>query len=179
LSAQPALALYARQNATSNKSRAAIFAGAKSVISEVGHYQSNIADIAIRAQVSKATIYNQFADKAEMMECLVESEVTRLIEIGFAAQSRVEALTKISIEISQDPALRKLVQSDPLDVAKLVSISNHPTWVLIHQGIAKIFGADAAAGGIILRWLIGQVASPITEAESHAQAKRLAKSLFE
>jgi hypothetical protein len=102
-----------------------------------------------------------------------------LIEIGFAAQSRVEALTKISIEISQDPALRRLVQSDPLDIAKLVSISNHPTWVLVHQGIAKIFGADAAAGGIILRWLIGQVASPITEAESHAQAKRLAKSLFE
>ena len=179
MSAQPALALYARQHATSNKSRAAIFAGAKSIISEVGNYQSNIADIALRAQVSKATIYNQFADKAEMMECLVESEVARLIELGLSAESRQEALAKLSIEISQDLALRKLVESDPLDIAKLVSISNHPTWVLVHQGIAKIFGADSAVSGVILRWLIGQIPSPITEAESIAQSKRLAKSLFE
>lgn len=179
MSAQPALALYARQLAISNKSRAAIFAGAKAVITEVGNYQSNITEIAIRAQVSKATIYNQFADKAEMMERLVESEVGRLIEIGLAASSRQEALHKLSIEISQDLALRKLVESDPTDIAKLVTISNHSTWVLAHQGIAKIFGADSAACGVILRWLIGQIGSPITEDESLAQSKRLAKTLFE
>jgi AcrR family transcriptional regulator len=88
LSAQPAVAPYARQSATSNKSRAAIFHGAKLVITEVGNYQSNIADIALAAQVSKATIYNQFADKAEMMECLVESEVSRLTQVALAASSR-------------------------------------------------------------------------------------------
>ena len=80
MSAEPAAPLYARQTLTSNKSRAAIFNGAKAVIAEVGNYQSNIADIALRAQVSKATIYNQFADKAEMMECLVEAEVIRRSE---------------------------------------------------------------------------------------------------
>jgi hypothetical protein len=50
--------------------------------------------------------------------------------------------------------------------------------VLAHQGIAKIFGADSAACGVILRWLIGQIASPITQEESLAQSKRLANSLF-
>jgi AcrR family transcriptional regulator len=178
LSAQPALATYARQSATSNKSRAAIFAGAKAVIAEVGNYQSNIADIALRAQVSKATIYNQFADKAEMTEYLVESEVIRLTDLALAASSRQEALNLLSIAISQDQALRKLVESDPTDIAKLVTISNHPTWVLAHQGIAKVFGADSAACGVILRWLIGQIASPITQEESLAQSKRLANSLF-
>lgn len=178
MSAQPAVSLYARQSATSNKSRAAIFSGAKSVIAEVGNYQSNIADIALRSQVSKATIYNQFADKAEMMECLVESEVIRLTDLALAASSRQEALYALSTAISQDEALRKLTQSDPSDIAKLVTISNHPTWVLAHQGIAKIFGADSAASGVILRWLIGQIASPITQEESLAQSKRLANSLF-
>ena len=178
MSAQPAVSLYARQSATSNKSRAAIFSGAKSVIAEVGNYQSNIADIALRSQVSKATIYNQFADKAEMMECLVESEVIRLTDLALAASSRQEALYALSTAISQDEALRKLTQSDPSDIAKLVTISNHPTWVLAHQGIAKIFGADSAACGVILRWLIGQIASPITQEESLAQSKRLANSLF-
>jgi AcrR family transcriptional regulator len=178
LSAQPAVSLYARQSATSNKSRAAIFNGAKLIIAEVGNYQSNIADIALRSQVSKATIYNQFADKAEMMECLVESEVIRLTDLALAASSRQEALYALSTAISQDEALRKLTQSDPSDIAKLVTISNHPTWVLAHQGIAKIFGADSAACGVILRWLIGQIASPITQEESLAQSQRLANSLF-
>jgi AcrR family transcriptional regulator len=174
LSAQPAVSLYARQSATSNKSRAAIFNGAKLIIAEVGNYQSNIADIALRSEVSKATIYNQFADKAEMMECLVESEVIRLTQVALAASSRQEALYALSTAISQDEALRKLTQSDPSDIAKLVTISNHPTWVIAHQGIAKIFGADSAACGVILRWLIGQIASPITQEESLAQSKRLA-----
>ena len=176
--AQPAVAPYARQSATSNKSRAAIFHGAKLVIADVGNYQSNIADIALAAQVSKATIYNQFADKAEMTECLVESEVIRLTDIALAASSRQEALFVLSTAISQDEVLRKLTQTDPTDIAKLVTISSHPTWVLAHQGIAKIFGADSAACGVILRWLIGQIASPITQEESLAQSKRLANSLF-
>jgi AcrR family transcriptional regulator len=178
LSAQPALANYARQNATSNKSRAAIFAGAKAVIAQVGNYQSNIADIALSAQVSKATIYNQFADKAEMIEQLVESEVARLITLALSANSRQEGLYLLSTSISQDEALRRLVETDPNDIAKLVTISTHPTWVLAHQGVAKVFGADTAICGLILRWLIGQIGSPITEEESLAQSKRLANALF-
>jgi len=178
LSAESALVTYARQRDTSNKSRVAILAGAKLVIAKVGNYQSNIADIAVSAQVAKATIYNQFADKAEMMESLVESEVIRLTELALAASSRQEGLALLSNAISQDLALRKLVESDPSDIARLVTITSHPTWVLVHQGIAKVFGADSAACGVILRWLIGQIASPITEEESVAQARRLAASLF-
>jgi AcrR family transcriptional regulator len=178
LSAESALVTYARQRDTSNKSRVAILAGAKLVIAKVGNYQSNIADIAVSAQVAKATIYNQFADKAEMMESLVESEVIRLTELALAAGSRQEALALLSNAISQDLALRKLVESDPGDIARLVTITNHPTCVLAHQGIAKVFGADSAACGVILRWLIGQIASPITEEESVAQSKRLAATLF-
>ena len=176
--AESALVTYARQRDTSNKSRVAILAGAKLVIARVGNYQSNIADIAVSAQVSKATIYNQFADKAEMMESLVESEVIRLTELALAATSRQEALALLSTAISQDLSLRKLVETDPSDIAKLVTITNHPIWVLAHQGIAKVFGADSAACGVILRWLIGQIASPITQEESVAQSRRLAATLF-
>ena len=178
MSAESALVTYARQRDTSNKSRVAILAGAKLVIARVGNYQSNIADIAVSAQVSKATIYNQFADKAEMMESLVESEVIRLTELALAATSRQEALALLSTAISQDLSLRKLVETDPSDIAKLVTITNHPIWVLAHQGIAKVFGADSAACGVILRWLIGQIASPITQEESVAQSRRLAATLF-
>jgi hypothetical protein len=102
-----------------------------------------------------------------------------LVELGLSASSRQEALYLLSTSISQDLALRKLVETDPTDIAKLVTISSHPTWVVAHQGIAKIFGADAAACGVVLRWLIGQIASPITQEESLAQSRRLASTLFQ
>jgi hypothetical protein len=113
-----------------------------------------------------------------MMACLVEAEVIRLTDLALSASSRSDALYLLSKEISQDGALRKLVQSDPLDIAKLVTISPHPTWVLVHQGIAKVFGADSATLGVILRWLIGQIPSPITQEESLQQSKRLSATLF-
>ena len=92
--------------------------------------------------------------------------------------TKQEALALLSTAISQDLSLRKLVETDPSDIAKLVTITNHPIWVLAHQGIAKVFGADSAACGVILRWLIGQIASPITQEESVAQSRRLAATLF-
>ena len=137
-----------------------------------------MAQIALRAQVSRATIYNQFADKAEMMLFLVDSEITRLTDLAIAADSREESLRRLSVEISQDLALRQMVESDPTDIAKLMSISDHPLWVKVHQSLVSIFGADSAGCGLILRWLIAQIASPITEEESATQAKRLVRTLI-
>ena len=59
--------------ASSQRTRSAILMGAKVVIAEVGSYESNMVDIAARAQVSRATVYNHFADKEEMMFSLLES----------------------------------------------------------------------------------------------------------
>jgi AcrR family transcriptional regulator len=169
---------YAKQHATSNRSRQAIFRGAKEIISEVGSYESNMAEIALRAQVSRATIYNQFADKAEMISYLIDSEITRLTDFAIAADSREESLYRLSVEISQDLALRQMVESDPTDIAKLMTITDNPLWVKVHQSLVSIFGADSAGCGLILRWLIAQIASPITEDESRTQAKRLVRTLI-
>lgn len=137
-----------------------------------------MAEIALRAQVSRATIYNQFADKAEMMAYLIDSEITRLTDLAIAADSREESLYRLSVEISQDLALRQMVETDPTDIAKLMTITNHPLWVKVHQSLTSIFGADSAGCGLILRWLIAQIASPITEEESRTQAKRLVRTLI-
>ena len=42
--------------ATHQRSREAILAGAKKVVSEVGSYESNMNNIAARAEISRATI---------------------------------------------------------------------------------------------------------------------------
>ena len=156
------------------RSRTAILRGAKIVITEVGSYESNMQDIAARAEVSRATVYNHFSDKEEMMFSLMESEILRLIALAKSASSRRVALHLLSTEISSDPALRKMVVTDPLDIAKFVTISENPLWVLVNSSLTELFGDSS---GLILHWLIGQVASPLTAADSAFQAEQLARTL--
>jgi AcrR family transcriptional regulator len=160
--------------ATINRSRSAILSGAKIVITEVGSYESNMNDIAARAEVSRATVYNHFSDKEEMMLSLLESEIYRLFEAGRLAPTKRDALCALSVEISKDPALRKMVETDPLDIAKFVTVTDHPLWLLVKSSLENLFGESA---GTVLRWLIGQVASPLTSAESAQQADQIVRAL--
>ena len=166
---------YAPQMATQQRSRAAILAGAKSVIVESGNYESNMIEIAARAQVSRATVYNHFADKEEMMLTLLESEIDRLAELARSASDPAEALRLVSVDISADPALRKMVTSDPLDIARFVTVTDHPLWARAFDQVADIFGEKNS--GLVIRWLIGQIGAPLTAEESAAQALQLASAL--
>ncbi len=160
--------------AINRRSRIAILRGAKIVITEVGSYESNMLDIAARAEVSRATVYNHFADKEEMMFSLLESEIHRLITLAKGAATKREALIKLSRAISEDAALRRMVQTDPAEIAKFVTVDGHPLWVLIRTSLADLFSGSS---GLIMLWLIGQVASPLTPTESDQQAALLAGTL--
>ena len=161
--------------ATQQRSRVAILAGAKKVIAESGNYESNMLDIAARAQVSRATVYNHFADKEEMMAALLESEIERLYQLAVSAANVEAALFVLSREISTDPALATMVRTDATDIAKFVTFGVHPMWSKVAQGLTEVFGASAAP--MVLRWLLGQSASPLTKSESREQAGMLARAI--
>lgn len=160
--------------ANNQRSRIAILSGAKIVITEVGSYESNMNDIAARAEVSRATVYNHFSDKEEMMLSLLESEILRLYDMAKKAPTKRDALYALSFGISKDPALRKMVETDPLDIAKFVTATQHPLWILIKSSLDLLFGESS---GVVLQWLISQVASPLTPAESSKQADQLVRAL--
>ena len=161
--------------APAQRSRTAILAGAKIVIGEVGSYESNMVDIAARAQVSRATVYNHFADKEEMMLSLLESEILRLADLAKAATSTKDSLLVLSREISGDVALRKMTVTDPTDIAAFITIGAHPLWAVVQESLTKIFGLDNSS--LVLHWLLGQVASPLTPAESAHQADQLSSAI--
>lgn len=160
--------------AQQNRTREAILQGAKSEIAEVGSYESNMVDIATKAQVSRATVYNHFADKEEMILALVESEILRLADLAQSAPTPKEALYLLSREISKDPALAKMRESDPTDIAKFVTESEHRLWQLGYESAMKVFGPTN--GNLVIHWLISQIGSPLSEGESNSQAEKLARS---
>lgn len=163
--------------ATHQRSREAILGGAKRVIAEVGSYESNLMNIAARAEISRATIYNHFADREEMMVAVVESEIIRLTEVAQNADGHEAALFALSREISTDPALAKMVETDHDDIVKLITVSDHPLWISVHRNLADTFGANENNVGLILRWLLAQFTSPLTESQSREQAQKIASLL--
>jgi AcrR family transcriptional regulator len=162
--------------ALANRTREAILAGAKLEIAEVGSYESNMVDISTKAQVSRATVYNHFADKEEMILALIESEIERLTEIAQKAESPSEALFQLSREISKDGALAKMRVTDPTDIAKFVTRSEHPLWQLALENSMKSFGPTN--GQLVIQWLISQIGSPLSEGESSIQSEKLARSFI-
>ena len=161
--------------ATHQRSRIAILAGAKEVIAKVGSYESNMLEIAEHAQVSRATVYNHFSDKDEMFLTLVESEVERLAALAAKAATPGDALYVMSREISIDSALARMAQTDPTDIAKLVTVTDHKIWNQIRHSLGKLFGDGNS--GLILHWLISQIAAPLSEVDSRHQANQLAVAI--
>jgi AcrR family transcriptional regulator len=85
---------------------------AKELLAESGISGTNMIEIADRAQVSRASLYNHFRDKHEVFLALVESELERISTLAMIAQSRSEALYLISSEISNHPGLKSALQEN-------------------------------------------------------------------
>jgi AcrR family transcriptional regulator len=144
---------------------------------ESGISATNMIDIADRAKVSRASLYNHFRDKDEVFIALVEVELKRISTIALVAQSRSDALFAISQEISGHLGLQRALSTDGEIIAAALTAREHPLWVEIYAELTKIFATDVIGVGLILRWLMGQVVAPLSWEHSRQQADRLAAIL--
>jgi AcrR family transcriptional regulator len=150
---------------------------AKALLTESGISGTNMIEIADRAQVSRASLYNHFRDKGEVFVALVETELERISTLALVSQSRAEALYLISREISEHQGLQTALKTDGDIMASALTASDHKIWVEIYSQLAKIFATDVVGVGLILRWLMGQVTAPLSQEHSKQQADRLAAIL--
>jgi len=134
-------------------------------------------EIADRAQVSRASLYNHFRDKNEVFLGLVETEIERISTLALVAQSRADALYMISREISGHEGLRRALEIDGDLMALVLTARDHKVWVEIYAQLSKIFATDVVGVGLLLRWLMGQVTAPLSDEHSRQQADRLAAIL--
>ena len=64
--------------------------------------------------------------------------------------------------------------TDPADIAKFVTQTDHPLWRLAIENAMKVFGPTN--GSLVVHWLISQIGSPLSEGESSIQSEKLARS---
>lgn len=134
-------------------------------------------EIADKAQVSRASLYNHFRDKQEVFLALVETEIERIATLALVAQSRADALYMISREVSGHEGLRRALEVDGDLMAIALTARDHKVWVDIYSELSKIFATDVVGVGLVLRWLMGQVTAPLSDEHSRQQADRLAAIL--
>ena len=152
------------------RTRSAILEGAKTLISAVGLARTNMIEIADTAQVSRATLYNHFRDKGSVVRAMLESEVDRVFQLLDADVSPAEILAKISQEISSDPALATMRETDPGILLQMLTHSDDDLWQRIRLAIKKLISHEEGAR-IAQAWLISQVLQPITLGESQEQSR--------
>lgn len=73
--------------------RQALLDGARIVFAEVGVRNANMIEIADRSEVARATLYNHFRDKDELVAALIEDEIERMRNLIASAPDRREVLS--------------------------------------------------------------------------------------
>ena len=160
------------------RTQGAILEGTKSLIATVGLQRTNMIDIADTSQVSRATLYNHFRDKASVVRALLESEVDRILALIDSDISPADALLGISREISTDPALTMMRKTDQGILAQILVRVEDPIWQQINAGLVRLLG-DENRSAIARLWLIGQVMQPLGVEQGRAQARAIASAIHE
>ena len=177
MSTDSARATYQHQSTIHRRTRTAILSAAKNLLASSGVSGTNMIEIADKAQVSRASLYNHFRDKQEVFLALVETEIERIATLALVAQSRADALYMISREVSGHEGLRRALEVDGDLMAIALTARDHKVWVDIYSELSKIFATDVVGVGLVLRWLMGQVTAPLSDEHSRQQADRLAAIL--
>jgi TetR/AcrR family transcriptional regulator, transcriptional repressor of aconitase len=166
---------YAPQVANHRRTQVAILEGTKSLIATVGLKKMSMIEIADIAQVSRATLYNHYRDKDSVLRALCESEAERFVNLARNSTSAIEALERLSIEISQDKALENMRKSDPESLSLFLSSQEDRLWKAVSSAITLVV-TNLVMSELTVRWLIGQALHPLTPTQSRQQAEAIIKS---
>jgi AcrR family transcriptional regulator len=134
-------------------------------------------EIADRSEVARATLYNHFRDKDELVAALIEDEIERLRNLITSAPDRREVLFLIANEISQNAALRKVLALEPHLIATLAQISETPIWNQARNILATSLRTSSVGAEIALRWCISQFFAPIATPDLESSIAAVERSL--
>jgi AcrR family transcriptional regulator len=161
----------------SNRTRIALLNGAKSLLSEVGVSGATMITIADRSRVARATLYNHFRDKEEILLALLDSEIARMSALARSATHRSEALLLLSRDIYENGVLRKVAELEPHLIARMVTISEGEKWSEVRRTLQSVLHCSQESGELVLRWLLSQFFSPIPESARRAAVEKVEASL--
>ena len=166
------------------RTRAAILDATAECIARDGVRKTTMSDVSAQARIAKATLYNHFRTKDDLMSALVLARVEQLAAecAELAVAGLAPALEHAGRWLAGNAALRRVATEEPAIAAALATPGTGRGWETARRGVETVLresGAptDGVAVDIVLRWLCGQVLWAAGEAELALAARLLADGL--
>lgn len=179
------------------RTRGAILDAAQRCVERYGVKRTTMSDIASTAGVAKATLYNHFRTKDDVLAALVEARIAdlgeRAAEVAGGTAVTVPgqpapgaglaaALTLASVELGASLGLRRLAADEPAVLIKLAAPTSEQAWVVAREaaaGVLEAAGVEATATStaLVLRHLVHSMLWPATGADAEVGADLLASGL--
>ena len=158
------------RSAGMRRTRAALLDAAQGCVERDGVRRTTMGGLAAAAGVAKATLYNHFRTKDDVLAALVEDRVTALAAQAadrVRAAGLVAALDDVAAQLAALPALRRVAAEEPALLVPLLVPGDGPAWVAARRGAAEALEAagvpgDEAAVELVLRWCASQLLWPAT-----------------
>jgi AcrR family transcriptional regulator len=154
--------------------RAALLHATDACVARYGVRKTTMVDVASRSGVAKATLYNHFRTKEDVLVALVEQRVTELVATALAADGLQAALEGAAHTVATSAALRKVAADEPGHLAPLLKPGDARAWTIAREGIAALLTsarlpADSAKVELVLRWFTSQLMWPASDASALLQ----------
>ena len=162
------------------RTRASLLAGAADCVARLGVRRTSMTEVAAAAGVAKATLYNHFRTKDDVLVALVEAQVAQLVrecaELA-AAEGAEQALVHAAARIAALPPLRRVADEEPALLAVLAGPSEARAWGEARAGLQAVLAHAGEPSGpqveLALRWLVSQLLWPLPAEQAREQAQAL------
>lgn len=164
------------------RTRSALLQATAECVARYGVRKTTMVDVASKSRVAKATLYNHFRTKDDVLAAVVEQQVAELIGVAVAEAASaglVAALELVADRLAANPALRRAAESEQALLAPLMTPGEGRGWQVARDGAAAVLTAGRASSGpdeveLLLRWAASQVLWPLPAERRRAAAEALA-----
>lgn len=161
--------------------------GARLVVAESGVRQLTMSAVAERGGVAKATIYNHFRSRGELLDGLLVDELATLGTVAAeAGDDVVDQLTAVARSLNTNPVVAGVRRHEPDVLLAMASAATRRGRDDRADAIVDLLaerlsahGADAspAALDLLVRWFCSLTWSPLPDEILDAEAVRVAAAL--
>ncbi|MGE0817950.1 MAG: TetR/AcrR family transcriptional regulator [Candidatus Nanopelagicales bacterium] len=166
------------------RTRTAALEGARRVLAEHGLRKATMGDVAVRGGLAKATLYNHFRTKDDLVAGLIHDDVAELAADcrDLATADLAVALTRAADGVAAHPVVVGLRGVEPTALLPLAAPGHSHQWDAVRSEVAAMLDAGGRVSGpshvdLVLRWLAGHVLEPGSQASREAGAALLASGL--
>ncbi len=149
---------HTRAGNAMGRTRLGLLAGAFRAFAEHGLRRSTMQSVARAAGVAKATLYNHFRTKDDVVRALLAAEYDRLTVLA-RGLPLADALVALSDELGGHPVLRRLVETEPDVLGALLTVGGE-RWSVAVTDLGAALGLGEDAAEVVARWLLGVVLQP-------------------